>query len=38
MCWLEVSLLDIINADIRRAETLPSRFYTDPNTFDEVIS
>ena len=38
MCWLEVSRLDIIDADIRRAETLPSRFYTDPNTFDEVIS
>jgi len=30
--------MTIIDPDIRKAETLPSRFYTDTTTFDSVIS
>ena len=30
--------MSIIDPDIRKAETLPSRFYTEAETFDSVIS
>ena len=30
--------MTIIDPDIRKAETLPSRYYTDPETFDSILS
>ena len=30
--------MSIIDPDIKKAETLPSRFYTDDSTFDSIIS
>ena len=30
--------MTIIDPDIRKAETLPSRYYTDSGTFNSIIS